>query len=504
MSFRPNITINYPNCLVYIMFVIFSVSPGLAEEKGAAYYDFGIFAYEDGDLEDAEKNFKHALQMNPENPNYYHYLGKIYLKKEQYEEATRYLTMAWQYNPDLMGLTYDKAMVAFKTNEYTSASSLFTRVLEKDASNYLARYYMGICMFKQKQYDQAIEHLYQAGEKSSGIKANALYYVGICQLKTNNISKAVETFSWVKENTNSAHLKKNAEKWIQTTRQLKKAASRVHLYFKLSGQYDDNMPLEPVDEDIYFDQDDAAAVAYFSGTCRLVKLKHFSGGIGYNYFQTYQADLPEYNLTASTPNIYINFQQNPIILGLSYLPSYYWLYTDRYMTRNQVKSTLSWKMIKNISSHLILNYYDDNHFLNADRTGHIYETQVTTYFRFRNKNLIYSGMDYMTTSPFHPNFEYNQLTVRLGAKCNLFWDINLTLMGKFNDRNYKNEDSNHGIKREDTKSYGLVSLSRKLFYDEVTISLEYSHTINDSNISVNEYRKNTISLSLIAQSNYID
>ena len=48
-------------------------------EGGRAYFDFGVFAYEDGDYGDAEANLKQALKFEPENPLYNHYLGKTYL-----------------------------------------------------------------------------------------------------------------------------------------------------------------------------------------------------------------------------------------------------------------------------------------------------------------------------------------------------------------------------------------------------------------------------------------
>ncbi len=49
--------------LILIVFMILcSYFQALAqEEKGRAYYDFGVFAYEDGDYEGAEKNRGHIM-----------------------------------------------------------------------------------------------------------------------------------------------------------------------------------------------------------------------------------------------------------------------------------------------------------------------------------------------------------------------------------------------------------------------------------------------------------
>ena len=47
--------------VLVILFVIFMHLPAHAQEQGNAYYDLGVFAYEDGDYEGAEINLKKAL-----------------------------------------------------------------------------------------------------------------------------------------------------------------------------------------------------------------------------------------------------------------------------------------------------------------------------------------------------------------------------------------------------------------------------------------------------------
>lgn len=64
------------------------------QEEGRAYFDFGVFAFEEGDLKDAETNLKIALSLSPDNPYYHHYLGKTYLKMGRYPESMAYLKKA--------------------------------------------------------------------------------------------------------------------------------------------------------------------------------------------------------------------------------------------------------------------------------------------------------------------------------------------------------------------------------------------------------------------------
>ena len=75
--------------LIILCIIRFPANAEEEEEPGRAYFDFGVFAFEDGDYEGAEGNFKKAIIADPENPYYNHYMGKTYIKMKRFEEALR-------------------------------------------------------------------------------------------------------------------------------------------------------------------------------------------------------------------------------------------------------------------------------------------------------------------------------------------------------------------------------------------------------------------------------
>ena len=93
-------------CLLSVLPLIFLGFPVHAQEAGSTYYDLGVFAYEDGDYKEAEINFKKALTADPGNPSYNHYMGKTYIKLNQFGEAEKYIDAAWRIDPDLPDLPY--------------------------------------------------------------------------------------------------------------------------------------------------------------------------------------------------------------------------------------------------------------------------------------------------------------------------------------------------------------------------------------------------------------
>ena len=484
-----------------ILIVLFFLMPANAqEERGNPYYDFGIFAYEDEDYEGAEKNFVKALEFNSENPFYNHFLGKTYLKMERYEEAMTYLNKTRKLDPDMPGLKYDTAFLYYKISNYANAADLFAEVVKVDASNVLACYYAGISFYKQNLYKKALDYFITASGKSPTIKANGYYYAGICYRKIGKIEKAVEKFEYVRDHADSSLLINNAIKWLQAIEKQKAALKHYSLYLKVGYQYDDNVRLEPLDEDLYADEDDWATLVVFSGRYNVVNRPDYKIGAGYNHFQTWYDDLNEFDLTGSTGNFYAKYRMDPFTLGVSYLPTYYWLDDKSYLMRHQIKPEITWKVAENVTTRFSYSYYRNNYFQNNDRDGHTHEGFLDLYYSAKEqKGFLFAGFGYEDNTTSDADQYYGQWKTKLGLSVKLLWELNFGLTGKYYYKEYDNVDSSFEVTRKDDKYYATVSLSRKLFYDCLGIVAEYSHTKNDSNISDYDYERNVTTLSLTAQ-----
>jgi hypothetical protein len=115
------------------------------------------------------------------------------------------------------------------------------------------------------------------------------------------------------------------------------------------------------------------------------------------------------------------------------------------------------------------------------------------------KGQLSGGIGYEDISASHPDQYYGQMKTRLGISLSLPKDLNLSLTGKYYEKKYDNVDSFYGVKRENAKYYGSISLSRKLFHEWLIISGEYSYTENDSNIINYKYNRRLTSFYLTAR-----
>jgi tetratricopeptide (TPR) repeat protein len=480
--------------LVFVLFLSAN-----AEDVGDAYYDLGVFAYEEGDYKGAEGHLKKALEFEPSNPFYNHFLGKIYLTTGRYQEAKNYLHAAWKADPDMSELKYDMAFLHFKMSDYLKAPDLFAEIVDEDPSNVLAHYH--------DLYQTALDYFLDAAEKGPADRAKGYYYGGVCYWKTGRTEKAVELFEWVKACAEPPELRENAAALLHTIRKekIKKGKEEeivkpYSLYLKAGFYYDDNVPLDPVDRDVYSDEDDFVTKGYFSGKYNFVNKKEYNIGAGYRHYQAWHHDVNRLDQTGSVFDLYAKYRLKPLTLGVSFLPSYYWLDVKSYLRRYGVKPEVVWKCHENFSAGVSYSYYDNEYFQNEDRTGHTNDISLNAYYTILNKKgYIFGGVGYEDNSASHADQDYNRIRTTLGVSLLIPWDLKLTLTGQYYDKQYDNVDTFYGVKRDDSQYQGGVSISHRFLYDWLNISGEFNYTENDSNIDDFEYDRTETGVSLIAR-----
>jgi len=462
-----------------------------------SYYDFGVFDYEEGDYEQAEKNFQKALNISPDNPFYNHYMGKTCLKlaqkdKEKYQDAMKYLNKAWETDSEMPGLKYDIAFLNYKLSNYAKAADLFKEVAKEEPLNVLAHYYAGINLYKldsSESYKEAADYFTRAGEKSPTIRPNGYYYAGICFQKSGYNEKAVQMFEYVKEHADSPSLALNAQKWLEAIQKQTGDLKPYRLFLKMSRRYDDNVKL--LEDDDPLNKEDWLTVGYFSGRYNFIHQSSFKMGAGYTHYQSWYDDLDEYNMAVSLFNFSIRAYTRSFIFGFTYLPAYYWIDSESYLRRHQFRPEVTWKITEDFATRLSYNFYDDSYFDN-DLSADTNEVSLDIYQSILDKKGLLSGeIGYVEKSSSEMIESYEQWSAKLGISLNLPLDLKFSLSGKYYSKEYDTE-------RSDDKYSCTVSLSRNIFYEWLGIVAEFDYTKNDSNIKVREYERQMTTLSITA------
>jgi tetratricopeptide (TPR) repeat protein len=469
-------------------------------DNGRAYYDFGVFAHEDGDYAEAAHHFRMALEFQPENAAFHHYLGRTLLAQKRYEEAAVHLDRAMAINPDIPGLKYDAAMLNFQQGDNARAATLFERAAAESPDDVLARYYAGVTRFQMGQYEESAEYFLAAAEKSPEARVRGRYYAAVAYQKDGQSRRALSLFQAVIDDPEAGEFAQLARDWAETIRQGGETEREPwSLYLKLGRRYDDNVALDPDDGDLFTEESDWATHAFFSGRYEFRRLDPLNFGIGYRHYWMDYDDLDEYDLNASFGDLYAAYRFAPFTARLVYSPRYFWANDQRYLRRHGFGPDLLWRPHRRLLTRFAYRFKDNRYFRDEDRDGEDQTLFGEAYFTFlQGTASVFGRLEYEDRSAEDPDEEYGQWRTRLGGKMELPWKLEAGLSGEYRARDYDAPNPFYGVEREDDRYELGMSLSRPVLYDWLGVLLEYRHIRNDSNINDFEYTRNQITFSVTA------
>jgi len=486
-------------CITFCIFSCLYVSNGYAhDQSGEALFDLGVFAFEDKDYKAAQKFLLQAHQLNPENPFYCHFLGKIYLALDQLDSADIYLQKAYQLNPVINELEYDLAYLTFKRADFQNASHQFMQIVEKDpfTQNVLACYYAGISLFQCKKYPKAINYLMRASRRSPTMKPNCMFYCGICYYKMNNTIEALRHFEYVLIYA-SEPLKSHAKNWLIALRDTSHDKKKFEALIKLSFFYDDNVMIVTPDL-ITGDEADSAMLYYISGKYHWQWLPKHQIAFGIRHYQTFHKDLSEFDLTGSVVDLSYYYKLNDYTCKINYSPSAYWLERYRYMFRHRMKASVQWKIMKDLTNHVAYTCDILDNYNNELRDGHTHEFSMFLSYRIPSYSLLLlAGVSAQDNLRKHVLYQYSEMIYNLEFIYKIVKNWKWHTYVRLYQRRF---DIWEDVKRKDDKINFLSSLSHPFWKDGLELTIDYDYSKNNSKLDqfdFFDYRRNTFGISLI-------
>ena len=136
------------------------------ESRGTSYHEFG-------QLELAIADKSKAIKLEPSNAGYWDSRGTSYHAAGQYEPAIADATKAIELDPDNASYFYSRVVSYYVAMEFEHAIADNSKAIELDPTNASYQYFRGVIYHKIRQFEQAI------ADKSRAIElepTNARYY----------------------------------------------------------------------------------------------------------------------------------------------------------------------------------------------------------------------------------------------------------------------------------------------------------------------------------------
>ncbi|HMB82442.1 MAG TPA: tetratricopeptide repeat protein [Terriglobales bacterium] len=158
---------------------------GQAARDPRKLFEAGEAALHAGKLDEAERDFRQVLAINPGVAGAYANLGVIHMRRKQWPQALAMLHKAEKLAPDIAGIRLNIGLAYFRQNDFARAIHPFESVVRQSPDSFQARYLLGLCYFFNDRWTDAIDTLEPLWGKASD-QLNYLYVLGIAAYKAKN------------------------------------------------------------------------------------------------------------------------------------------------------------------------------------------------------------------------------------------------------------------------------------------------------------------------------
>jgi cytochrome c-type biogenesis protein CcmH/NrfG len=131
------------------------------------FFQLGQDALAHGQLDDAERDFRKVLELDPKSGAAYANLGVVYMRRKQWTKALDALQKAEHRMPAVAGIRLNIGLAYYRQNEFLQAIPPFESVVRDQPDALQPRYLLGLCYFFAQRYADAAETLEPLWEQES-------------------------------------------------------------------------------------------------------------------------------------------------------------------------------------------------------------------------------------------------------------------------------------------------------------------------------------------------
>lgn len=140
-----------------------SAAPSAADsstsEPPALIFEHGQEALNHGRLDEAERDFRQILALDPQAGGAYANLGVVYMRRKQWNTALEMLGKAEHLLPQVAGIRLNIGLAYYRQNEFLRAIPPFESVVKEQPDALQPRYLLGECDFFAERWADAADTL---------------------------------------------------------------------------------------------------------------------------------------------------------------------------------------------------------------------------------------------------------------------------------------------------------------------------------------------------------
>jgi len=157
------------------------------------------------DWEGAEREFKRAIELNPNYPTTHHWYCICLRGQGKFEEALSEIKRAQALDPLSLIITTNVGEVLFYMQRYDLAKEQFNKVLELDPNFALAHLELGAWYAHQGKFDDALNEMQKVRQIVGANNPYGMGHLGYIEARAGKKEKAIETLHQLLEFTKKGY-----------------------------------------------------------------------------------------------------------------------------------------------------------------------------------------------------------------------------------------------------------------------------------------------------------
>ncbi len=476
--------------------------PARASHDSELLYSQGLAYFHAGQYVQALPLFDRAVAADPNDAYARYYRGVTHGRLEQWTAAVADLRAVVAAKPDLEQAPLELGIALVQSGEYAEAVSWLERAQARPRLDADASLFLGIAQLRLGQPAVGRENLARAAARNPALAVQARYYLGVSEVQTGDTDAARRDFGYVTATSPDSPLGRAASGFLARlgSGAAPVAATRPYVVYGAVGyQYDDNVQLLT---DVKVPGQSGRAdgrITLEAGAAYVPRWNYpVRAAIGYEFFQSLQFHLTDYNLQNHRASLQLETDAGPVQVGTLAMYDFFFRGTDTYLSQGTVMPWLSYPEGSFGRSEVYFRLRARDYLANPENDiidGNNYSPGIRQFIYLGAVDrFVFGGYRYDYEDPYHNSgdpYGYNGNEVSAGGGAALPWAVQTDLTYA-----YRHEDYFSASDGRRDEEHQLAFGASKQLAEYVTLRLGYIGTFNNSNQALFRYDRNIGSVSL--------
>lgn len=465
-----------------------------------------IWDYKHENYEEALELLKPLRKEQPESTLIAYYLGITYKQLQDYNKARPNLEAAVAMKPRIKNALIELVDILYKKNDLDEAKKWIKVAEEENIHPAQMAFLKGLVLLKKgDDLDAAVESFERAKTLDGSLETTANYYIGLAHIKNQKLAKAKEVLGELVTQGPNTGLAVFADQYIDLIEDKEYITRPFRGHIGFACQYDDNVVLKPGATTLAADignQGDWRQVYTGHAEYNMKPVNHFGAKLGYAFYVGKQLDLGFYDMVShlfyGQPGFY--FDNAAITFPCNY--NYVTVNDKHYLNSAQASNLNNIRLGKNQMLQCAFTYKWEDFIWqptgpNECRDSNEYAAQLGWYCFFgKNKGIAQMKYTVNFDDTRGDNWRYFGNKFTMGATVPLMENVRLGSTVDFFFEKFVKTHSVYNKKREDSvlTVYNFVNIE---VMKNTEIILSYTFVNDVCNLSVYKYKRNVYSVGAI-------